>query len=101
MMDIGDRKWKDGDKKMNMKTINFTKFPLLDRDGNITEVDIAKDFFNIAFKNATSRDDIIFNLSLEEDADIELTDEAIDYFKRYLAMIDPKTYLYSFEKYVE
>ena len=88
-------------KKMNMKTINFTRFPLLDRDGNITEVDIAKDFFNIAFKNATSRDDIIFNLSLEEDADIELTEQAIDYFKRYLAMINPKTYLYSFEKYVE
>ena len=88
-------------KKMNMKKINFTKFPLLDRDGNITEVDIAKDFFNIAFKNATSRDDIIFNLSLEEDADIELTEQAIDYFKRYLAMINPKTYLYSFEKYVE
>lgn len=88
-------------KKMNMKTINFTRFPLLDRDGNITEVDIAKDFFDIAFKNATSRDDIIFNLSLEEDADIELTEQAIDYFKRYLAMIDPKTYLYSFEKYVE
>ena len=85
----------------NMKKINFTKFPLLDRDGNITEVDIAKDFFNIAFKNATSRDDIIFNLSLEEDADIELTDEAIAYFKKYLAMVDPKTYLYSFEKYVE
>ena len=84
-----------------MATINFTKFPLLDRDGNITEVDIAKDFFDIAFKNATSRDDIIFNLSLREDADIELTEQAIDYFKRYLAMIDPKTYLYSFEKYVE
>ena len=84
-----------------MKTINFTRFPLLDRDGNITEVDIAKDFFNIAFKNATSRDDIIFNLSLKEDADIELTDEAIAYFKKYLAMVDPKTYLYSFEKYVE
>ena len=84
-----------------MKTINFTRFPLLDRDGNITEVDIAKDFFNIAFKNATSRDDIIFNLSLREDADIELTDEAIAYFKKYLAMVDPKTYLYSFEKYVE
>ena len=88
-------------KKMNMKKINFTKFPLLDRDGNITEVDIAKDFFDIAFKNATSRDDIIFNLSLKEDMDIELTEQAIDYFKRYLAMIDPKTYLYSFEKYVE
>ena len=88
-------------KKMNMKTINFTRFPLLDRDGNITEVDIAKDFFDIAFKNATSRDDIIFNLSLREDADIELTDEAIAYFKKYLAMVDPKTYLYSFEKYVE
>ena len=86
---------------MNMKTINFTKFPLLDRNGNITEVDIAKDFFDIAFKNATSRDDIIFNLSLREDADIELTDEAIAYFKKYLAMVDPKTYLYSFEKYVE
>ena len=84
-----------------MKTINFTRFPLLDRGGNITEVDIAKDFFNIAFKNATSRDDIIFNLSLKEDADIELTDEAIAYFKKYLAMVDPKTYLYSFEKYVE
>ena len=84
-----------------MKTINFTRFPLLDRDGNITEVDIAKDFFDIAFKNATSRDDIIFNLSLKEDADIELTEQAIDYFKRYLAMINPKTYLYSFEKYVE
>lgn len=84
-----------------MKTINFTRFPLLDRDGNITEVDIAKDFFDIAFKNATSRDDIIFNLSLKEDADIELTDEAIAYFKKYLAMVDPKTYLYSFEKYVE
>ena len=84
-----------------MKTINFTRFPLLDRDGNITEVDIAKDFFDIAFKNATSRDDIIFNLSLKEDMDIELTDEAIAYFKKYLAMVDPKTYLYSFEKYVE
>lgn len=83
------------------KTINFTRFPLLDRDGNVTETDIAKGFFDIAFKNATSRDDIVFNLSLKEDQDIELTDEAIDYFKRYLAMIDPKTYLYSLEKYIE
>lgn len=86
---------------MEPKKINFTKFPLLDRDGNINLMDIAKGFFDIAYKNATSRDDILFNLSLKEDADIELTDQAIEYFKKYLAMIDPKTYLYSFEKYVE
>jgi len=84
-----------------MKTINFTKFPLLDRGGAVTEMDIAKGFFDIAFRNATSRDDIVFNLSLKEDADIELTDQAIEYFRKYLAMIDPKTYLYSFEKFVE
>ena len=83
-----------------MKTINFSKFPLLDRDGKIQEVDMAKTFFDLAFKNATSRDDILFNLSLKEDADIELTDQAVEYFKKYLAMIDPKTYLYSFEKYI-
>lgn len=86
---------------MEPKKINFTKFPLLDRDGNINLMDIAKCFFDIAYKNATSRDDILFNLSLKEDQDIELTDQAIDYFKRYLDMIDPKTYLFSFEKYVE
>jgi len=37
----------------------------------------------------------------DEDADIELTDQAIEYFRKYLTMIDPKTYLYSFEKFVE
>lgn len=84
-----------------MKTINFSKFPLLDRDGVIQETDIAKGFFDISYKNATSRDDIVFNLSLKENTDIELTDQAIEYFRKYLAMIDPKTYLYSFEKYVE
>ncbi len=83
-----------------MKTINFSKFPLLDRDGAIQETDIAKGFFDISYKNATSRDDIVYNLSLKEDTDVELTDQAIEYFKKYLAMIDPKTYLYSFEKYI-
>ncbi len=89
-----------------MKKINFTKFPLLDRDGKVHETDITSDnpendFFELAFKNSKTREDIIFNISLKKNEDIELTDQAIDYFKRYLDMIDPKTYLYSFEKYVD
>ena len=89
-----------------MKTINFTKFPLLDREGNIQEVNLTSedpkhDFFEISFKNSLTREDVIFNMSLKKHEDIELTEQAIDYFKRYLTMIDPKTYLYSFEKLVE
>ena len=84
-----------------MKTINFSKFPLLDRDGNVVESDIERTFFDLAWKNSQSRDDVIKNQSFEYGKDIELTDENIEYFKRYLALIQPATYLYSFERYVE
>lgn len=97
------RELKDG---KIMKTINFTRFPLLDRDGNVQEESMISekpenDFFEIAFKNSETREDWIFNMSLKKHEDIELTDQAIDYFKRHLAKINPKTYLYSFERYVD
>ena len=84
-----------------MKTINFTKFPLLDRSGNIQEADIAKLLFNTAYNQSRNRDDVVKNLSFKEDQDIELTDENIEYFSYHLGFIQPATVLYSFEKYIE
>ena len=84
-----------------MKTINFTKFPLLNRDGQIEQVDIAKLLFNTAYSQSRNRDDVVKNLSFKEDDDIELTDENIEYFSYHLGFIQPATVLYSFEKYIE
>ena len=84
-----------------MKKINFTKFPLLNRDGQIEEVDIAKLFFNTAYSQSRNRDDVLKNLSFKENEDIELTDENIEYFNYHLGFIQPVTVLYSFEKYIE
>lgn len=86
---------------METKTINLKKFPLLNRDGEVEEADIAKVFLNVSYNNAQSRDDVVKNLSLKEDDDIELTEENIEFFMRYLPMLQPATVLYSFEKYLE
>lgn len=84
-----------------MKTINFTKFPLLNRDGGVVETDIEEIFLDTAYKNSQTRNDVAKNLSFKNGEDIELTDENVEYILRYIGFINPAICQYSFEKYIE
>ena len=84
-----------------MKTINFTKFPLYTRKGEEAgTIDIACSFFDLIFDTGV-RKDVKKIQGFDEDQDIELTDENIEFFQRHLDRLDQGRYSICFEKYVE
>ena len=106
-MDIGGFKLIKDNNRRNMATINFTKFPIYGRNGkregeknmNLPSEE-GFNFFDFVYSNG-DRKSVKLVLGLEDDQDVEMTEEVVEILLPYINALNPGYIGASFEMFLK
>lgn len=68
-----------------MKVLDFSRMPISDVEGNVTELDYAKSIANLVYKNTDDVQEAELAMRIVREKKVSLTDEEIDLLRKRFA----------------